>query len=151
MRFFLVPTKEDSNAFLSSSLQQSSPTENPPKDDHSIIIQETIDQTISTIVLEEESQSIHVTDVIEEQKPIVSSTPSSSLNPDTTPFSDPIEDGIKKEEVISTGAESDDEIDSNDTPISSGSSQNSIEFALYFIFLKIHRNIHVFQSKKKLL
>lgn len=116
--------KEDTNVFLSSSLQQSSPPiESPSKDeDQSNIIKETIDQTISTIVLEEESEPIpsNVIKEEEEEKQIVSSTPSSSLNPDAIPFFAPIEDDIKKEPSISTGDESDDEVDSNDTPISSG-------------------------------
>lgn len=131
--FFLLvaPTidnneKEETNVFLSSSLQQSSPSENQPsKDqDESVIVQETIDQTISTIILEEDSVPVP-TNVIEEpeqEKSIVlSSSSSSSLNPDATPFPAPIEKtNIEKEQVLSTGDESDDENDSNDTPISTG-------------------------------
>lgn len=83
------------------------------------IVQETIDQTISTIVLGEELESATI-DIVEKEEQIVSSTPSSSLNPDATPFFAPVENSIEDEQVISTGDESDNEVDSNNTPTSTG-------------------------------
>ena len=56
----------------------------------------------------------------EEQHEITPITPSSGLNPEATPFLALSTAKIESTQSISTGDESDDENDSNETPITSG-------------------------------
>ncbi len=88
-----------------------------------------INQTISPVVADDDKDEIEqnkptVSDVGEEQKeerkhstPV---TPLSALNPEATPFFTLPTNNIESTRSTSTGDESDDENDSNETPISSG-------------------------------
>lgn len=119
--------EESTNTFLSSSLQQSPSNDSPTKEEISVIekSKEIINQTISTIVADEEHHEIEqneqsTPDISEEQKEIMCITPLSGLNPEAAPFVAPSTVKIERTESISTGDESDDENDSNETPITTG-------------------------------
>ncbi|CAF0984259.1 unnamed protein product [Rotaria sordida] len=136
-----VPVKntneESTNTFLSSSLQQTSSSDDSTKEETSVIdeikpLKENINQTISTIIPNEESNEIvlakqSISNVFEEKKEekseLTCSTPSSALNPDATPFAVLSTIKTNSNQSISTGDESDDEIDSNETPTTSDSSE----------------------------
>jgi hypothetical protein len=112
--------EESTNTFISSSLQQSPSTDSSTQEETPVIektnaLKENINQTISTIVPDEESTS----DISKEQKEIMPITPSVDLNPDATPFVALSTSKIVSTQSISTGDESDDE-DSNETPVTSG-------------------------------
>ena len=101
------------------------------KEDIPNTLKENVDETISTIILEEKLHPIEQStpNLSEEQKDKLSITPSSSLglNPEATPFfAEPTNGNIEHAESISTGNESDDESDSNETPATS--SKRSIRF-----------------------
>ncbi len=121
--------EESTNTFLSSSLQQSPSTDSSTQEETPIIektnaLKEHINQTISTIIPDEELNEQSTSDISEdnkdEQKEIILITPSSDLNPDATPFIIPSTDTIVRTESVSTGDESDDEDDSNETPVTTG-------------------------------
>ncbi len=125
--FVVVPVKDESaNTFLSSSLQKSpSATTNGLTREETLVI----NQTISPVVADDDKDEIEqnkptVSDVGEEHKeerkhstPV---TPLSALNPEATPFFTLPTNNIESTRSTSTGDESDDENDSNETPISSG-------------------------------
>ncbi len=115
--------EESTNTFLSSSLQQSSSTGSSTGEETPV--KEKVNQTISTIVPDEVHMAIEqnepsTPDLSEEQKEIVSTTPSSGLNPEAIPFVAPTIIKIESTQSMSSGDESDDEHDSNETPITSG-------------------------------
>jgi hypothetical protein len=133
----LVPVKngkeDNTNTFLSSSLQKS-----PTKEEISVIQEtnaskESINQTVSTIVPDEELSQIEQnkptildeTEKKEEQQQqpqneITPSTSSSALNPDATPFVGTSTPKIEGTQSISSGDESDDEKETSETPATTG-------------------------------
>ena len=113
--------EESTNTFLSSSLQKSPSTDSSLKEE----TKEIINQTISTIVREQESNVIQrnqepTPDLSDVQKAKTPTTPPSSLNPEATPFFARSSSKIESTHSTSTGNESDDENDSDETPITSG-------------------------------
>jgi hypothetical protein len=113
--------EESTNTFLSSSLQKSPSTDSSSKED----AKEIINQTISTIVREQESNAIQrnqepTPDLSDRQKAQTPTSPPSSLNPDAVPFFARSSSKIESTHSTSTGNESDDENESNETPITSG-------------------------------
>jgi hypothetical protein len=131
----LVPVKdgkeENTNTFLSSSLQQSPSTDDSPQEEIPVIekLKENINQTISTIIPDEEHQEIEESEQStpnlseenkEEEKEIQPCTPSSGLNPEATPFFALPTTKTENAQSISTGDESDDENESSKTSVTSG-------------------------------
>ncbi len=131
--------EESTNTFLSSSLQQSPSTESSAKEEIPVIEEtnaskENVNQIISTNVPDDDHNEIEpnkelISDVSDEKKEeeeeqrlqqITPVTPSSTLNPDANPFLALSTAKIESTQSISSGDESDDEKDSNETPISSG-------------------------------
>ncbi|CAF4326123.1 unnamed protein product, partial [Adineta steineri] len=132
--------KEDiANTFLSSSLQQSPFTTDGSTRDKTPIIEET--NVLKEITNEEQNENeqnkqspldIAAMEKKEEEeekeeekneketKTSTPVTPSSALNPDANPFVTVSRNENEIIQSISTGDESDDEKDSNDTPITSG-------------------------------
>jgi hypothetical protein len=100
----LVPVKdgkeENTNTFLSSSLQQSPSTDDSPQEEIPVIEK-----------LKENK---------EEEKEIQPCTPSSGLNPEATPFFALPTTKTENAQSISTGDESDDENESSKTSVTSG-------------------------------
>ncbi|CAF1252283.1 unnamed protein product [Adineta steineri] len=135
--------KEDiANTFLSSSLQQSPFTTDGSTREKTPIIEET--NVLKEITNEEQNENeqnkqspldIAAMEKKEEQeeeeeekneketKTSTPVTPSSALNPDATPFITVSRNGNENIQSVSTGDESDDEKDSNDTPITSDSAE----------------------------
>ncbi|CAF3479713.1 unnamed protein product [Rotaria sp. Silwood1] len=128
-------TEEHTNTFLSLSLQQTPSTDDDDstKEETPIIdeikpLKENIDQTISTITGNDELDEIQldkqtIPDISEEKKEehneLTCSTPSSALNPDATPFVGLSTIKTDSNQSLSSGDESDDEIE----PISTDSSE----------------------------
>ncbi len=113
--------EESPNTFLSSSLQKSPSTDSSSKEITNES-KEMINQTVSTIVHEQEPNVIKrneesTPDLLEERKAMTPVTPSSSLNPEAAPF---FVRSSSKIDSTSTGNESDDENGSKETPITSG-------------------------------
>lgn len=116
---------ESTNTFLSSSLQKSPPTDSPLREEILSPPTENINETISTILPEQKLNDIErdgqsTPDLLEEQKEATPATPSSGLNPEATPFFVERVGNTERIQSISTGDESDDETDSNETPVTSG-------------------------------
>jgi len=133
----LVPAQdgkeESTNTFLSSSLQQSPSNDSLTKEEIPVVekSKEIINQTISTIVADEEHHEIEQNEQStpdiseenkEESKEIMCITPSSGLNPEATPFVGLSTVKVERTQSTSTGDESDDEHDSNETPVTTGKS-----------------------------
>lgn len=134
--FILVPIKtdkdENTNTFLSSSLQKTPSSDQsiqekttPVSEEIKPLQEDNNNQTISSIVSndvqnEMEFKNPSISEKSEQKKEIISSTPSAALNPDATPFVLLPASKLDENQSISTGEETDDEIDSNDTPVTSG-------------------------------
>lgn len=150
--YVLVPVnnenEENTNTFLSSSLQKSPSTDSSSREEIPVKekaneSKEIINQTVSTIVLEQERNEIEqneesTPDLSEEQKETTPVTPSSGLNPEATPFFVRSSSQIENIHSISTGNESDDENDSNETPITSGkcSLKLILKFGTFFVLFR---------------
>ncbi|UJR28510.1 hypothetical protein I4U23_009748 [Adineta vaga] len=128
-----VEQEECTDTFLSFSLEQSSSTINESIRDKTPVLEENIDQTKSSTIdngeqHEPEQNQQVIYDIVIEEKLTESKvntpiTPSSTLNPEATPFGLLLTNEIVKTESLSTGDESDDEKDSIKTPITSDSSE----------------------------
>lgn len=135
-----MPVKDDkqelTNTFLSSSLQQSSSNDSASPENRSTkedtqVLNDSVHQAISLVSLDEEQNQIEENKQlsfdtsIEQQEKQRESTPVISLSvlrPNAAPFV-----SLSATEVnqsISTGDESDDENDSNESPITSGKELN---------------------------
>jgi hypothetical protein len=134
--FVSVPVKngeeESTNTFISSSLQQSPSTDGSTKEEIPVT-EENANLVISTIVPDDEHKEIEqnkqlISEVSEEKKDeeeeqrqqVTPVSPLCSLNPEASPFVVVSTNKIASTQSISTGDESDDENDSNETPVSSG-------------------------------
>ena len=130
----LVPVTDGQNESantLLSSFQRSPSTDNSTQEMINIS-KENGSETLSTIIPEQKPHSIERHEQLtpnlseEPKKPSTSNTPpssSSELNPEATPFSLQSTNNIDRVQSISTGDDSDDESDSNETPVTSGKSQ----------------------------
>ncbi|CAF3111343.1 unnamed protein product [Rotaria socialis] len=138
-----IPVKNEKeqhpNPFLSSSLQRTPSTDRSTKEETTPALeevkplQENNNQTTSSIISNNEPNEIELNkqstlDVSQEKKEEHeqfdgTTTPSSSLNPDATPFVIFSTSKTDTNQSTSTGNESDDEIDSNETPAMSDSSE----------------------------